>query len=106
MCFFCTDAEKPVTIQVRNGSAVSIRYALDGNPVTNGVFRNVDTIDKLFSQLKAAYNRESIPEDLRGKLVFDVTYDADKGYPITSFIDDEYWLDDQVKFQVSNLIPR
>ncbi len=102
------DWRGPVNIQVRNGSAVSVRYASTGAAVTEGKFDNADTIDKLFTMLKDAYAGKGEFEHWGQKADrVDVDYDSQKGYPVNFYIDvSQQIADEEQGYTVSNLVAR
>jgi hypothetical protein len=104
-CFCPEDWRGPVKIQVRNGSAISIKYVSNETAVTEGKFDNADTIDKLFTILKNAYNGKG---DFGQKAdTVNVTYDGQMGYPTTFYIDVSQTIaDEEQGYTVTNLIAR
>ena len=104
-CFCPEDWRGPVNIQVRNGDAVSVKYVSNGASVTEGKFDNADTIAKLFTMLKNAYNGKG---DFGQKAdTITVTYDGRTGYPMTFYIDVSQTIaDEEQGYTVTNLIAR
>jgi len=104
-CFCPEDWRGPVNIQVRNGAAISATYVSSGMAVTGGKFDNADTIDKLFTMLKNAYNGTGDFEQKADTI--NVTYDAQMGYPATFFIDvSQTMADEEQGYTVTNLVVR
>jgi hypothetical protein len=104
-CFCPEDWRGPVNIQVRKGAAVSVKYISNGENVTEGKFDNANTIDKLFTILKNAYNGK---DDFNKKAeTINVTYDGRTGYPADFYIDVSQTIaDEEQGYKVTNLSPR
>ena len=104
-CFCPEDWRGPVNIQVRNGAAASVTYVSSGLAVTEGKFDNADTIDKLFTILKDAYTGKG---DFEQKAdIINVTYNDQKGYPTTFYIDvSQTMADEEQGYTVTNLAAR
>ena len=98
----------PVNIQVRNGMAISVTYTSDGSEVTGGKFDNADTIDKLFIMLKDAYNGKGEFVQFGQKAdTVNVTYDAQRGYPVSIYIDVSQMIaDEEQGYAVTNFVKR
>ena len=104
-CFCPEDWRGPVNIQVRNGAAVSVKYVSNGAAVTEGKFDNADTINKLFTMLKNAYNGKGDFEQKADTIT--VTYDGQMGHPTTFYIDvSQLMADEEQGYTVTNLIAR
>jgi Family of unknown function (DUF6174) len=71
-CFCTPEARGPVVIEVRNGKTTSITNASTGKPVNRELFKEYDTVPKLFKSIKSAIARKE-PE-------LSVEYNP-KGYP-------------------------
>jgi hypothetical protein len=104
-CFCPEDWRGPVNIQIRNGSTISVTYVSSNVVVTEGKFDNADTIDKLFTILKNAYNGKG---DFQQKAdTINVTYNSQMGYPATFFIDVSQTIaDEEQGYTVTNLVAR
>jgi hypothetical protein len=104
-CFCPEDWRGPVNIQVRNGAAVSVTYVSNGAAVTEGKFDKADTVDKLFTILKNAYDGKG---DFEQKAeTINLTYHAQMGYPTTFYIDVSQTIaDEEQGYTVTNLIAR
>ena len=99
------DWRGPVNIQVRNGAAVSVTYVSSGDAVTGGKFDNADTIGKLFTMLKNAYDGKGDFEQKADTI--NVTYNPDMGYPTTFYIDvSQTMADEEQGYNVTNLVAR
>jgi hypothetical protein len=99
------DWRGPVNIQVRNGAAVSVTYVSSGDAVTGGKFDNADTIGKLFTMLKNAYDGKGDFEQKADTI--NVTYNPDMGYPTTFYIDvSQKMADEEQGYNVTNLVAR
>jgi Family of unknown function (DUF6174) len=72
-CFCAPEARGPVVIQVRNGKTISITNAANGKPVNPELFKEYNTIPKLFNSVKDAIDRKE-PE-------LTVQYNQKLGYP-------------------------
>jgi len=104
-CFCPEDWRGPVNIQVRNGAAVSVTYVSDGAAVTEGKFDKADTIEKLFTILKNAYDGKGDFEQKADAV--NVTYNTQMGYPTTFYIDVSQTIaDEEQGYTVTNLISR
>jgi hypothetical protein len=104
-CFCPEDWRGPVTIEVRNGTAVSVTYLSDGTNVTEGKFDEVDTIDKLFTLLSNAFSGKGDFDQQADSV--EVTYDEQMGYPVTLYIDvSQLMADEEQGYTVTNLIAR
>ena len=104
-CFCPEDWRGPVNIQVRNGAAVSVTYVSSGAVVTEGKFDKADTVDKLFTILKNAYDGKGDFEQKAATI--NVTYNPQKGYPTTFYIDVSQTIaDEEQGYTVTNLIAR
>ena len=98
MCF-CTElVRRPVTFEVKDGVAVSMRYA-DGTEVPaelKEVFAKHDTIDKVFGILQSAATRNAAE--------IKVTYDDALGYPTEVAIDmDRQMVDEEISYLIANV---
>jgi hypothetical protein len=104
-CFCPEEWRGPVNIQVRNGAAISVTYVSSGVVVTEGKFDKADTVDKLFTILKNAYDGKG---DFEQKAeTINVTYHAQMGYPTTFYIDVSQTIaDEEQGYTVTNLIAR
>jgi hypothetical protein len=103
-CFCPEDWRGPVNIKVRNGTVESVTY-LTGTASTEEKFSNADTIDKLFTILKNAYTGKGTFAQKAD--IINVTYDAQKGYPSTFFIDVSQTIaDEEQGYTITNLIAR
>ena len=104
-CFCPEDWRGPVNIQVRDGVAASVTYVSSGEAVTEGKFDNADTIDKLFVILENAYTGKG---DFGQKAdTINVTYNAQRGYPTTIYIDvSQAIADEEQGYTVTNLVAR
>lgn len=98
-CFCAFSEEMPLTIEVKDGEAVSIMRA-DGTLVrptdtVYGWYQPYETIDRLFLKLEA---------DLGGEAdEVTVSYDPQYGFPLTISIDQILEaVDDELALQVSN----
>jgi len=78
-CFCPTDITSPVVMMVLDGQTDSIVYQSDGQPATNAVFDDINTIEDLFAIIRDAINEKV------DKLT--VEYDANLGYPKAISID-------------------
>ena len=98
------DWRGPVSIQVRNGAAVSVTY-LSGGAVTGGKFDNADTIEDLFTMLKNAYAGKG---EFEKKVdTVNVTYNSQMGYPADFYIDVSQTIaDEEQGYTVTNLVAR
>jgi len=104
-CFCPEEVRGPVNVQVRDGVAVSIIYVSTGQAVNGGAFDNADTMEKLFTILKDGYTGKG--EFNRKADTITVTYDPDRGYPQTFFIDiSEQIADEENGYTVTNFTPR
>ena len=104
-CFCPEDWRGPVNIQVRNGAAVSVTYVSNGAAVTEGKFDKADTVDKLFTILKNAYDGKGDFEQKADTV--NVTYNTQMGYPTTFYIDVSQTIaDEEQGYTVTNLIAR
>jgi Family of unknown function (DUF6174) len=72
-CFCTPEARGPVVIEVRNGKTTSITNASTGKPVDRELFKEYDTVPKLFNSVKSAISRKE-PE-------LTVEYNPKLGYP-------------------------
>ena len=104
-CFCPEDWRGPVNIQVRNGVAVSVTYVSNGAVVTEGKFDKADTVDKLFTILKNAYDGKGDFEQKAATI--NVTYNPQKGYPTTFYVDVSQTIaDEEQGYTITNLIAR
>ena len=104
-CFCPEDWRGPVEIQVRNKTAVSVKYVSNGQTVTEGKFDNSDTIDKLFTILKNAYAGKGGFEQKAATI--NVTYDGQMGYPADFYIDISLTIaDEEQGYAVTNIVAR
>lgn len=104
-CFCPEEYRGPVNVQVRNGAAVSVTFVSDGTAVTDDRFAEADTIDKLFSVLKDAYNGKNSFNQKADSVT--VTYDSERGFPSAFFIDiSQQIADEENGYTVTNFTPR
>ena len=92
-CFCPEDTIRPVTIEVRDGVAVSRTYADDGTPANPETFARYDTTEKLFALIDEALDQKAAR--------IDAAYDPTFGYPTEGYIDaSEQIADEELGFSV------
>ena len=93
-CFCPPEYRGPFAVTVEDGETTGALY--DGRPAEVG---DPPTVEALFALLAEAY--------ARGAARVDVTYDPALGYPTSLYIDrDERIADEEVGYEVTDLIPR
>lgn len=58
-CFCAPEARKPVIVEVRNGETTSITYADNGAAADPELFKEYDSITKLFGLIQEGINRKA-----------------------------------------------
>ena len=93
-CFCVGGARGPVMIEVRAGNTVSVTSVATGQPVDSELFKQYDTVPKLFNVIRDATERNA------ASLVID--YDAKTDYPKSINIDYNYQMADEELMLVDN----
>lgn len=78
-CFCTLEARGPVIVEVRNGVTTSVTSVATGQPVSTDLFKQYDTVPKLFNVIKDAIARKASS--------LNVQYDSTLGYPTQINID-------------------
>jgi hypothetical protein len=95
---FCAGATQPARVVVQDGQKVSVTLVETGEPVSQAELEFFLTIDELFDFIQDAIDREAHR--------IDVTYDPDRGIPLTISIDyEELAVDEEMAFEVSQFEP-
>lgn len=95
ICFCPDEITRPVNVEVRNGVTRRVVYEDSGEPATNQLFKNIDTVEKLFGTIENAIN-EKVDE-------IAVTYDLVYGYPVSIRIDYlKGAVDDEIAYKMSD----
>ena|SRR5262245_10606192 len=98
-CGLCVFPLRPVSVQVRGDTTMSVRYVDDGSPVDTARLSGFGTIDGTFEALR----RDLLLEPDR----FNAVYDARLGYPMNAFVDMHTdAADDESGFTISELTVR
>ena len=93
-CQLCTLPSRPVSINVRSDTILSLTYADDGSPLDTAALRGYVTIDRTFQRLHQ--------DLLTNPEVFTATYDPTFGYPRQVHIDmHANTADDEMTFSIS-----
>ncbi|WP_413171446.1 DUF6174 domain-containing protein [Anabaena azotica] len=97
-CFCTTEAREPVVVEVRNGVTTAVTSVATGKPVDRELFKEYDTVPKLFNVIQDAIKRKASS--------LTVKYDSKFGYPTQINVDyDRQMADEELyliveKFQV------
>lgn len=95
---FCAGATQPARVVVENGQKVSVTLVETGEPVAEYEVEFFLTIDELFDFVEDAIDREAHS--------IEVTYDPDRGIPLTISIDyEEMAVDEEMAFEASQFQP-
>lgn len=78
-CFCTAEARGPVVVEVRNGVTTAVTSVATGQPVDRELFKQYDTVTKLFNVIQDAINRKASS--------LTVQYDAKFGYPTQINVD-------------------
>lgn len=78
-CFCTAEARGPVIVEVRNGVTTSVTSVATGQPVSADLFKEYDTVPKLFNVIKDAIARKASS--------LTVEYNSTLGYPTKINID-------------------
>jgi hypothetical protein len=99
-CFCTPEARGPVVVEVRNGVTTSVTSVATGQPVSADLFKEYDTIPKLFNVIQDAIARKAFS--------LTVEYSPNRGYPTQINIDyNSQIADEELYLTVENfqLIP-
>ena len=97
-CFCAADARGPVRVEVRRGAVTRVVYSESGDPVPDRLVHLFPSVGGLFAILLDAVDR--------GAARVDVEWDAELGYPSSSFIDYEPAVaDEELGFEVREVTP-
>ncbi|MGB0846457.1 MAG: DUF6174 domain-containing protein [Thiolinea sp.] len=95
-CFCPSEFTRPMNIIESNGQISSATYADTGEAVPDNIKQSLKTIDQRFDELRNAYEN--------GAAQVDVTYDNDRGFPTSVFIDQDRRLaDEEISYNITNL---
>ncbi len=90
------EVTSPVVVTIKDGKPYSIVYVSDGKPATNTSFQRVDTIEELFSIVRAAIDNKYD--------AVSASFDASLGYPTQISLNPrEDAFDDESGYTVTNL---
>ncbi|MBD2388842.1 DUF6174 domain-containing protein [Cylindrospermum sp. FACHB-282] len=94
-CFCTAEARGPVVVEVRNGATSSVTLVATGQPVAPDIFKEYDTVPKLFNVIKEA---------IAGKASsLTVEYNSTLGYPTQINIDyNSQIADEEVYLTIEN----
>jgi hypothetical protein len=86
-CFCTVESRGPVVVEVRNGVTTSVTYVDTGAAADKELFKEYDTIPKLFGVIKDGINRKAAN--------LTVNYDPKLGYPTQINIDYDFQIADE-----------
>ncbi|MEB3182688.1 MAG: DUF6174 domain-containing protein [Nostocaceae cyanobacterium] len=97
-CFCIEEARQPVEVVVKDGKTISVTAVNSGKPVNPELFKDYNSIPKLFAVIQDAINRKAAS--------LDVKYHPTLGYPTQINIDyDTQMADEELYLTVENLQP-
>ncbi len=96
LCYCPSARTDVVTVVVASGEPVALFYADSGNAADTTLFRDVLTMERLFSALRQALDLQPYR--------FTATYHDSLGYPLEVWIDpDEWTADEEIGYRITNV---
>ncbi|MBD2295891.1 hypothetical protein H6G06_21040 [Anabaena sphaerica FACHB-251] len=86
-CFCTAEARGPIVIEVRNGVTTAVTYVATSKPADKELFKQYDTIPKLFDVIQDGINRKAAS--------LTVKYHPKFGYPTQINIDYDFQMADE-----------